>query len=85
VVDAAAGEDRGELRTISVNIATSAGSHIHEHRVRRYERLLREGNILVIVNGEPLQSILAHRGRDETQPMELRAYTRAAENDVSIN
>jgi hypothetical protein len=59
-------------------IGAMAGSDIHEHQILRYESLLKEGNTLVVVTGDPMQLTLAHRVLKATQPIELHTYARAA-------
>jgi hypothetical protein len=65
-------------------IGAMAGSGIHEHQIHRYESLLKEGKTLVIVNGEPVQLTLAHHVLEETQPIELHTYAKAAADEVAV-
>jgi hypothetical protein len=65
-------------------IGAMAGSGIHVHQVHRYEGLLKQGKTLVIVNGDPMQLTLAHRVLEETQPIELHTYARAADEEVAV-
>jgi hypothetical protein len=64
-------------------IGAMVGSGIHEHQIARYESLLQHGKTLIIVNGDPLQMTQAHRVLEETQPVELHTYARAAEDEVA--
>jgi hypothetical protein len=61
-----------------------AGSGIHKHQIRRYERMLKQGKTIVIINGNPIQLALAHRVLEDTQPIELHTYARAADEGVAI-
>jgi hypothetical protein len=65
-------------------IGAMAGSGIHEHQVHRYDGLLKQGKKLVIVNGDPMQLMLAHRVLEETLPIELHTYARAADEEVAV-
>jgi hypothetical protein len=65
-------------------IGAMSGSGVHEHQVHRYEGLLKEGKMLVIVNGDPMQLTLAHRVLEQTQPIELHTYARAADEEVAV-
>jgi hypothetical protein len=51
----------------------------HQHDLLRYERLLKEGNVIVVANGDPLELANAHRLLEKTDTAELHTYARAGD------
>jgi uncharacterized membrane protein len=56
-----------------------AGWGVHDYQLKHFQRLLEEGNVLVIAHGNPLELSNAHRVLEETAPVELHTYSRAGD------
>jgi len=59
-------------------LSALGGWGVHDERVKHYEQLVKEGSALVIVHGNPLQLVHAHRVLDETAPVELHTYAKTS-------
>lgn len=65
-------------------IGAMSGTGIHTQQLHRYERLLHEGNTLIVVSGDPLQLAQAHHVLEETHPSELHTYSKSAGDEVLV-
>jgi hypothetical protein len=57
------------------------GYGVHQHQLERFERLVQEGNVLVIANGDPVELAQAHGLLSATEATELHTYARS-ENET---
>jgi hypothetical protein len=55
------------------------GWGVHKHDLLRYDRLLKEGNVIVVANGNPLELANAHRVLEKTDAAELHTYAKAGD------
>jgi hypothetical protein len=55
------------------------GWGVHKQDLQRYERLLKDGNVIVVANGNPLELANAHRVFERTDTAELHTYARAGD------
>jgi hypothetical protein len=55
------------------------GWGVHKHDLQRYERLLKEGKVLVIANGNPVELAHAVRLLEETGASEVHTYAKAGD------
>ena len=61
-----------------------AGWGIHEERIRHYERLVKEGKVLVIAHGNPLELVHADRILKEIDPVEIHVYSKTSSEAPEI-
>ena len=57
-------------------IGAMAGWGIHDEKLRHYERLVQDGNVLLIAHGQPSDLAHAYRTLEETDALELHTYAR---------
>jgi hypothetical protein len=57
-------------------IGAMAGWGVHEHQIARYQRLVEQGKVMVIANGNPLELAHAYRLLQEAEPSEIHTYAR---------
>ena len=55
-----------------------AGWGVNEKRIPHYERLIKEGKVLVIAHGNPLELVHADQVLKETDPAELHVYAKTS-------
>jgi hypothetical protein len=53
-----------------------SGWGVHRERIRHYEKLVKDGKVLVIAHGDPIQLVDAQRMMRETDPRELHVYAK---------
>jgi hypothetical protein len=58
-------------------VGAMAGTGVHEEKIRHYERTLERGNVLLIVNGNPLELARAYYALEKTSTVELHTYARS--------
>jgi uncharacterized membrane protein len=60
-------------------IGAISGWGVHEHQIRHYERLIQNGSVLIIANGDPIQLLQAFRLLEKTAPSEVHTYARTGD------
>jgi uncharacterized membrane protein len=60
-----------------------AGWGVHDHQIKHYQRLVEEGNALVIATGDPLQLAHAYRSLKGTGESEIHTYARMGDEAPS--
>ena len=63
---------------VGADLGSFVGWGVHEDHIRRYERQVHEGKVLVIVNGDPLAIAHAERILKETDVSEVNLHTRTS-------
>ena len=66
-------------------IGAMSGWGVHDHQLHRYQRLVEEGSVLVIANGDPLQLIEAHRLLEHSGPSEIHTYSRMGDEAAEVD
>jgi hypothetical protein len=61
-----------------------SGWGVHEEHIRHYEGLIKEGKVLVIAHGNPLELIHADRILKEMAPTELHVYAKTSSEAPEI-
>lgn len=60
------------------------GWGVHKEHVRHFERLIKEGKVLVIAHGNPLELVHADRILKELDPSELHGYAKTSSEAPEI-
>jgi hypothetical protein len=63
-------------------LGSMIGWGVHDDHVREYEAKVRDGAVLVVVNGDPKHVAAAKRVLDDTAPAELRVHAETSEDDI---
>jgi hypothetical protein len=61
------------------------GWGVHQDRIAHYETLVKQGHVLVIAHGNPLEIINADRILRETGPDEIHLYTKTESESPEVN
>lgn len=65
-------------------LGSMRGWGVHEERIDHYEELVKQGKLLVIANGNPLQVIQAERMLKEADPLEVHAYAKTSSESPEV-
>ncbi len=66
-------------------VGAMTGWGIPKDRVQRYEQIVREGKLLVVVHADPLTVAEAHRHLQATEPEELHLYAENSSDSPEID
>ena len=64
--------------TTGAFLAGLSGWGVHEEHIHHYQKLIREGKVLVIAHGNPLEVVNADRILKETDPEEIHIYAKTS-------
>jgi len=65
-------------------LGSMGGWGVHEERIQHYEELVKQGKLLLIAHGNPLEVIQAERMLKEADPLEVHAYAKTGSESPEV-
>jgi hypothetical protein len=65
-------------------LGSLAGWGVHHEHIRHYEQLIKDGNVLVIAHGNPLELSQADRILRETNAAEVHVHVKTSAESTEI-
>lgn len=65
-------------------LGSLVGWGVHEDRIRHYEQCIKDGRVLVIVNGNPLEIVRAERILKETDVVDVHLHARSSSDSPEV-
>ncbi|QDU74634.1 hypothetical protein Pan97_16460 [Bremerella volcania] len=65
-------------------LAGLKGWGVHQEHIHHYQNRVKEGDVLVIAHGDPLELVHAHKILTETDPVELHTYAKTSSETPEI-
>ena len=70
--------------TVGAFLGGLAGWGVHQHHIRYYEQCVKDGGVLVIASGGPLEAAAAERILRETDVVEVRLHARTSSETPEV-
>jgi hypothetical protein len=61
------------------------GWGVHHHQISHYENQIRQGKVLVIAHGDPLQLVAADRMLKETEAAEVHVHAKTSSESPEVS